>query len=307
MHTATSRTRPLVVSFSVVGRVLVGALVGLGLGCQSDADEADAGRSDAATTASDAAGPPANLDKRPSVSAIDEGTHTALAAPEVPDEALVSVVIAEKARVQAPPREAVGGRNLAEALPGREGRITYGIDGDGDEDDGYTFLPDREEMAFLAWAEDGYCHLAWTQYGVARYVFSVCVPPAAPETFACNQSANGSRRCKRCVGVDCEPCDAQIKSAGVECVTQPPDAGPTPDAALPVDAGVDRDLGLPPEDGGPVDPGVCPTECMSQSGAVCCTTCGCQGEIRCLPECSPPFEWDCEMECCFDYEALECH
>lgn len=275
-----------------------------------DAAAADAGPTGGSMAQADS-GPPPDLDKRPSVEAVGEATDTALAGiPPTPRDEPVEVVIAEKARIVPPPRDTTGGRDLAAPVAGREGSIRYDIDGDGDEDDVYTFVPDRQDFAFLAWEEDGYCHLAWSHYEVSRYVFSRCVPPAGTETFVCTQGENGApRRCQKCEGEACEPCDARIEEGAAVCLALPPGMGlPPPDAGLPADAGEPDhpDAGHHPPDGGSVDPGVCSTECMSQSGATCCTTCGCEAEIRCDPQCDSPYQWDCEIGCCFDYEIFEC-
>ena len=263
-------------------------------------------------------GPPPNLDKRPSVQAVDEATDSALGAiPMGPGVMKTEVSISEKSRVVLPPRDELGNRDLVTPLLGHEGRIRYDIDGDGAANDVYTFVPDREEFAFLIWETDGHCHLAWSHYGIARYVFSLCEPPAGTETYLCKQGENSaSRSCERCENDACEPCEARIVGGVAQCVILPPDAAlPPPDAAAPGDGGP-----VDPHDGGPVEhdgflhpdegvgpgPMVCDTECLNQSGAMCCTMCGCEAEIRCDPVCNEPYRWDCEVGCCFNYDDFTC-
>lgn len=131
--------------------------------------------------------------------------------------------------------------------------------------------------------------------------------------YVCSQGENGaSRKCKRCDGDACEPCEARITDGVAECAVLPPDMGVVPDAAPPAhdagphgDGGPSEDAFMHPDMGAP-PPNVCTSECMSHSGAVCCTMCGCEAEVRCDPACSPPYEWDCELGCCFDYEIFEC-
>lgn len=210
----------------------LGALAALTLpGCSSDdaaAETVDAMLPDAA--------PPPPVDKRPVRDNVVAATGDAVDA--VPPRAEpISLAIARWAHVVAPPADTVGGRDLTAEEEGHEGTLSFDIDADGDAESLHSFVPDRAEYAFLAWEEQGFCHLTWERYDITRYVFSACNGAAEAPVHVCATPATGTRTCQTCTAGECTPCDAHIEDGAVVCTPfddgiPDPDAGPAaePDA-----------------------------------------------------------------------------
>jgi hypothetical protein len=160
----------------------------------------------------------------PSAQAIDPGRVSDAAAlgEAEPNKDNAAISPSEKANVGQVQPSTVGNRDLYQRLVGEEVTLSLDIDGDGENEELYIFVPaDFESPTFVIWDEGDVCNLAWKEItggGVAWHISVTCSGDLDGAVIC--QSDNGQRSCSQCTLVDCIDC--MIESNGVFCIPPEP-------------------------------------------------------------------------------------